>query len=227
MLIVSTCTLIESAYHEAGHVVVAHGLDLRVNCARVAWDEARHRWSGGVKATPRLDDSELEIQVPVIAASKARESLAGMLAQAKFMAGQQIATDLLKFDPSKVNFDALWPLLKEGRRTVESPGSIQLEFVGPGLGAQSLRFQADACLISDADITNFNYYVNGQLGCRPAESPEDLVIETMRLLDDDAHWNSVGEIAQTLANEGQGRSLDEEELMRLLAPKLLPISRRI
>ncbi len=70
---------------------------------------------------------------------------------------------------------------------------------------------------SDADITNFKNHVDGQLGSRPAESCEELVVETMRLLDGEACWNCVRTVATALVNEGLGRRLDEEELMRSLA----------
>jgi hypothetical protein len=217
MLILSKCILEESAYHEAGHAVIAHAMNLRVNYARVVWDPQSSCWNGSVKATPGLDDSASDSQCSVIAASKARESMAGMLAQAKFMASQRIGTDPLTFNRSTVHFGDLWPLLKEGKRSDESPGMVHLEFQGPDSRIHTLWFQANACLISQEDINNFNYYANGHSGRRPAESPEQLIVETMRLLDDEGRWNAVRTIAVALVNEGQGRYLDEIEVTRLLA----------
>jgi hypothetical protein len=56
------------------------------------------------------------------------------------------------------------------------------------------------------------------LGIPPAESAKELVVETMRLLDEEARWNGVRTIAKALVNEGRGRCLEEDELMRLLVP---------
>jgi hypothetical protein len=216
-MIQATCKLYESAYHEAGHAVIAHEFNLCVNHTRVVWDPERNRWGGGTLATPRLDGSDLGTQIPVIAASKVKESLAGMLALAKFMASQQLGTDLLKFNLSMAEFGDLWPLLKGRKKTEESPGLFHLEFVRPDGSIQSLRFEASVCLISDADITNYNCYVNGhQLGRRPTESAEELVVETMRLLDNEACWNGVRTVAMALVNGGQGRCLREDELIELL-----------
>jgi hypothetical protein len=207
----------ESAYHEAGHAVIAHALNLRVNYARVVWDQESSCWNGSVKATPGLDDSALDSQCSLIAASKAKESVAGMLAQAKFMARQRIGTDPLTFNRSMVDFGDLWPLLNEEKRPDESPASIHLEFQGTDSRSHTLWFQANACLISQEDINNFNYYINGNSGSHPAESPEELIVETMRLLDDEGRWNAVKTIAIELVNEGQGRYLGEDEVTRLLA----------
>ena len=189
------CALNESAHHEAGHVVVAHALNLRVNYAYVAWDEERKRWGGGMKATPRLDDSDLATQDRVIAASKAKELLAGMLAQAKLMATQQVGSSLLTFSPNMVDCGDLWTLLKGSKRSEDAPGTIHLDFVAADGTIQPMRFQANACLLSDADITNFNDYVSGHWGSYPAESTEELVVETMQLLDDEACWKRVRTIA--------------------------------
>ena len=170
-----------------------------------------------MKATPRdVDAAKLDTEVPVIAGSKAKEAVAGMLAQTKFMACQHLGTDLVKFNPGMRDFGDLWPLLKGSIRTEESPGEIHLEFVVPNGNITPLRFQANRCLISDADVSNFIYHISGKLGSRPAESPEELFVETMRLLDDEGCWKRVKTIAMALVNEGHGRRMDEAEVMRLL-----------
>ena len=140
---------------------------------------------------------------PVFAASKVKESMAGMLAQAKLMASRHFGTELFRFNLRMVDFGDLWPLLEGKTRTEESPGSIRLEFVGPDGSIRPLRFEAGGCLISDADISNFNRYMTGQ--SRPTERSEDLVAETMNLLDDQDCWNKVRTIAIALANDGHGR----------------------
>jgi hypothetical protein len=209
--------LLESAYHEAGHVVIAHALNLNVLYAYVVWDEERKRWGGGMKAIPNLDRSALEAQMPVIVASKAKESLAGMFAQAMFMASQQAVGDLLAYNVQAVDFDRLLPLLK-GRQAIETPpGPIRFEFWRPDGTIQSLQLQANLCLISDEDIQIFNHHVDGRLGCRPTESREELIVETIKLLNNAGLWNTVKTIAMALVNDDQGRRLERSQLARMLA----------
>jgi hypothetical protein len=208
--------LVESAYHEAGHVVVAHALNLDVLYAYLVWDEERKRWGGGMKATPKLDKSALETQMPAIVASKAKESLAGIFAQARFMASQQVGSELLAYNLQAVDFERLLPLLK-GRQTMETPlGPIRFEFWRADGTMQSLQLQANLCLISDEDIHNFNYHVDGRLGCLPTESREELLVETMKLLNHASRWNTVKTIAMALVKDDQGRRLERSQLAGML-----------
>jgi hypothetical protein len=127
-----------------------------------------------------------------------------------------LGTELLKFNYSMPDFGDLWQLLYGGIRTGESPGEIHLELVVPNGNITPLRFQANRCLISDVDVSNFIDHMSGKLGRCPAESSEELFVETMRLLDDEGCWKHVKTIAIALVNEGHGRRLDEAEVMRLL-----------
>jgi len=211
----------EAAYHEAGHVVIAHAVNLLVNYARVVQDQESKRWGGGIKATPRMDNSELdnsevEAHNAVIAASKAKESVAGMLAQAKFIAGQQVGSDLATFNVAMEDFEDLWSLL----RIKKMHGTIRLEFVDSGKTVHPLVFEANECLISVEDRENFNQYVSGHpcLGrVPPDETDEQLVIETMKLLDREDCWNKVHIMVNALINDGLGRCLVKNDIMPFLA----------
>ena len=221
-IIKSCCELFDVAYHEAGHVVIAHKLNLRILYVKVVWDSDRNRWAGCTKATPRvdnseLDNSELEAHVAVIAASKAKESVAGMLAQAKFIAGRQVGNDLATFNVAMEDFGDLWSLLRIKEKSQKMPGTIRLEFVDSGKTVHPLVFEANECLISVEDRENFNRYVSGHhLGMVPAETDEQLVIETMKLLDREDCWNSVHILATALINDGLGRCLVENDIMPFL-----------
>ncbi len=202
-------------------MVIAHKLNLGIPYAKVVWDSDRNRWAGCTKATPRVDNSELsnsevEAHNAVIAASKAKESVAGMLAQAKFIAGRQIGKDLATFNVAMEDFEDLWSLL----RIKKMHGTIRLEFVDSGKTVHPLVFEANECLISVEDRENFNQYVSGHpyLGrVPPAESDEQLVIETMKLLDREDCWNRVHIMAKALINDGLGRCLVENDIMPFLA----------
>ncbi len=202
-------------------MVIAHKLNLGIPYAKVVWDSDRNRWAGCTKATPRVDNSELsnsevEAHNAVIAASKAKESVAGMLAQAKFIAGRQVGSDLATFNVAMEDFGDLWSLL----RIKKMRGTIRLEFVDSGKTVHPLVFEANECLISVEDRENFNQYVSGHpyLGrVPPAESDEQLVIETMKLLDREDCWNRVHIMAKALINDGLGRCLVENDIMPFLA----------
>ena len=224
-IIKSCCELFDVAYHEAGHVVIAHKLHLRILYVKVVWDSGRNRWAGCTKAPPRVDNSELsnselEAHLAVIAASKAKESVAGMLAQAKFMAGRQIGKDLATFNVAMEDFGDLGSLLRIKEKSRKMPGTIRLEFVGSGKTVYPLVFEANDCLISVKDIENFNQFVSGHpmlSRVPPAETDEQLVIETMKLLDREDCWNSVHILATALINDGLGRCLVENDIMPFLA----------
>jgi hypothetical protein len=214
----SICSLDESAHHEAGHVVIAHKSGLRVLYVRVIRDYDRNRWAASTKAMPQhVEPSKLDTQVPIIAASKAMESVVGMLAQAKFVAGREWGTELLKFNLGMTDFGDLWTLLRVTQPEAKAAGTIRLEFVGLDGSVHSLAFVANECFISDEDMNNFNYHVSGKLGARPAQSDEQIVIEAMRLLDDENCWGQVSRLASVLVNDGRGNYLDESELLRFLS----------
>ncbi len=165
-----------------------------------------------------VDRSRLDTEDAVLAANKAMESVAGMLAQAKFVAGREWGTDLLKFNPGMTDFGDLWSLLRMTKLAAKAVGTIRLEFVGPDGSTYPLIFVANECFISDDDMSNFNYHISGHLGAKPAQSDEQIVIEAMKLLNDESCWSRVAQLATALANEGQGNYLDENALSRLLKP---------
>ena len=116
-----------------------------------------------MKAVPRVAASD-----SVIAATKAMESVAGMLAQAKFLACKRFATELLRFNVGMTEFGVLSSLLRKRNNEVRAAGTIRLEFVNPEGTIHPVAFSANECFISDHDMENFEYYCdwpNGSQTC--------------------------------------------------------------
>jgi len=200
-LITASGDLAEVAFHEAGHAVVALMLDLHLTFIRLVSDPIQKRWGGGTISTAKAKNlvaEKFDVQMPQLAGQKAIESVAGVLAESKFLAVQHLGLDRLRFDTEMTDFGDLWTLLE----TDEPQGTdqaIRLEFLRVDGSTVALMFAANEFLISNEDRRNFLDHVNGhRCGAEPFESQHELVIGAMKLLDGDECWNKIERLATFL-----------------------------
>ena len=209
--------LLAAAHHEAGHIAVAHALDGRVDGMEVFWSNTG-RWFG--RSPTRLTKEDLDgfqmmLAMNSLSATGAKVALAGMLAQAKFLAAQQ-------YDES-VSFDISGPLdeivafLRDNKRTEESPGSVGLPLVS-GRDGTKYCLEMAGFSFSTADSKAFNYY----LARSGNDSPASLLTDTMRLVDGTTIWMRIRSLATRLLSQNptgddRKRSLSAEQLLDLLS----------
>lgn len=208
--------LISAAHHEAGHVVVAHVLDCRVDGLDLFWSDLG-RWFGTSPMRLCKDDPqgmELIMRMPQLSAAGAKSAVAGMLAQAKYD-GIRTFGDGIQFD-TNADLSVMANFLRDNRRTEESPGSITFAFTNSGGDDMSLELSGHC--FSTADSKSFNYYLSkgGDL------DPLGRTLETMRLIDDVSNWKRVKELvslvlSQSPSGEDKRRSLHAEQLLLVLS----------
>jgi hypothetical protein len=218
-LITASGELAEVAFHEAGHAAVALMLDLHLTFVRLAYDPLQNRWGGGTISTAKrenLNTEKFDIQMPQLAGQKAKESVAGLLAEAKFLAMQHIRVDGLQFNTEMTEFGDLWTML-ENDLVQGMDHMIRLEFLRADGSVVPLTFAANEFLVSREDRWNFLSHVSSHLcGAEPFESPHELVVETMKLLDGDDCWKKVRRLARFLIDHGRPVRLEENDVLAVL-----------
>jgi len=208
--------LVAAAYHEAGHVVIAHSLNCRVDGLDVFWSDLG-RWFGYSKVVltkENLDGVQVEMPMASLYENGAKVAVAGMLAQTKCLASQQ--------DDEGVQFDASSGLpemvvfLRNNERTEESQGCVVVSVL-MGLSKEKKKLEFDGLCFSTADSQyfNLNFLRSGR------SDPETLVAETMQMLDDETTWAKVKKLAtrvlcQPSAGAEKRRSLNANQLREAL-----------
>lgn len=207
--------LLAAAHHEAGHVVVAHALDCRVNGLELFWSDLG-RWFG--KSPVRLckDDPqglELVMRIPQLSVVGAKTAVAGMLAQAKHEGVLKFG-DGIQFDLG-ADMSVMAGFLRDNKRTEESPGTIAFKFAKPDGNTERLELSGHC--FSTADSKSFNSYLSKVGGLDPVV----LTRETMQLIDDATNWMRIKALAAlVLSQEAEGenkrRALTHEQLLEAL-----------
>jgi len=201
--------LVAAAHHEAGHVVVAHLLNCRVDGMEVYYSDLG-RWFGRslVSLTKEDLDGVREImQMNSLSVIEAKVAVAGMLTQATFLAIQQFGEGA-QLDTS-ADLGAMVCFLRDNKSTEESPRSLIIGFV-LGANTEKRRLELNGFDFSKEDSKAFNY----SLGRRGDAGPHTLVRETIQLLNDGATWMQAKALAAILLNQPSSG----KERRRVLTP---------
>ena len=144
----------------------------------------------------------------------AKSAVAGMLAQAKFLAMRQFGSEV-RFDTS-VDLEYMTAFLRDNNRTEESPGRFVIHFIRHP-GNETAEMENSGLCFSTEDSKGFNYYLakGGDL------DPLSLMKDTMRLLDEPANWKRVETLVslvlrQAPFGENKWRALTAEQLLEAL-----------
>ena len=112
-----------------------------------------------------LDDENFDSDAFRFYRHKAIESLAGLLAEAKFVAMQRLGLDRLRFNSEMTDFGDLLTLL-ESDVPEGTDQTIRLEFLRSDGGDNVLMFAGNEFLISRKDRRNFVNHASGRLVIR-------------------------------------------------------------
>lgn len=208
--------LLAAAHHEAGHIVIAHSLNCRVDGLEVFWSDLG-RWFGRSPmglTKESLDGLQVMMQMASLSVNGAKAAVAGMLAQTKFLATQQGGEEV-QFDASS-DLSEMVVFLRDNMRTEESQGCVVVSFL-TGASKEKKRIEFNGLCFSTADSKGFNYYLSHS-GC---SDPETLVRETMQMLDNESTWAKVKKLAslvlsQPSTGEEKRRSLTADQLLEAL-----------
>jgi hypothetical protein len=208
--------LFAAAYHEAGHVVIAHSLNCQVDGLDVFWSDLG-RWFGCspiVLTTEKLDGLQVEMQMASLSVNGAKAAVAGMLAQTKFLASQQDGEEV-QFDASS-DLSEMVVFLRSNKRTEESPGCVVVcVLIGSSKEKKKLEFSGLCFSAADSKWFNSNLMRSGR------SDPETLVGETMQMLNDEATWAKVKKLATLVLRQPptgaeKRRSLNASQLREAL-----------
>jgi hypothetical protein len=207
--------LLAAAHHEAGHIVIAHSLNCRVDGLEVFWSDLG-RWFGNSPIRLCKDDPqglELLVRIPQLSAAGAKTAVAGMLAQAK-QDGIRKFGDGIQFDLS-ADLSVMAAFLRDNKRTEESPGSVVFSLTKSGGEVVSLELNGHC--FSTADSKSFNTYLSQGGGLDPVATTR----ATMQLIDDAFNWKKIEEItalvlSQPSTGEEKRRSLTADQLLEAL-----------
>ena len=208
--------LFAAAYHEAGHVVIAHSLNCRVDGLDVFWSDLG-RWFGCspiALTTEKLDGLQVEMQMASLYENGAKVAVAGMLAQTKFLSPQQDGEEV-QFDASS-DLSEMVVFLRDNMRTEESPGVVVVSvLVGASKEKKNIEFNGLCFSTADSKLFNSNLMRSGR------SDPETLVRETMQMLNDEAAWAKVKKLAtlvlrQPSTGAKKRRSLNASQLREAL-----------
>lgn len=209
--------LLAAAHHEAGHVAVAHAIDCRVDGLEVFWSDLG-RWFGRSPvglSKDKLDGLQAMMMMDKLSSTGAKVALAGMLAQAKFLALHQFGVGT-RFD-TKADLSELEVFLRDNKRTETSPGSAVISFVH-GESVEGRTLDLSGFVFSTEDSKAFNYY----LARVESVTPKALVIETMRMINDDLHWMRIEALVDLLlkqvpTGDDKRRFLTADQLLSALS----------
>lgn len=188
--------LLDAAYHEAGHVAIAHEHGVSdVTAETWPWPKY-HQYRGRFSSRNR----------PKYIDQRASVAVAGMLAEAKFGAWRQECS--ARF--AKSDIDSLVKALKE-ERSEDSPGEFTIEFV-----AESGNFLHQISGFSYSGSDKYDFVRHTEEIKNPA-NPVSVITNTMTLLDEPARWAAVERIAHKLAaQQPTSRRLEWDDIKPLL-----------
>lgn len=204
--------LLAAAHHEAGHVVVAHALDCRVDGLELYWSDFG-RWFG--RSPIRLSKDDLDglnilMQMGSLCTAGAKSAVAGMLAQAKHEGTLKFG-DGIQFDLG-TDLSVMVEFLRDNKRTEESPGSLVFTFTKPDGHTENLKL--NGLCFSTADSRSLNSYLSKVGGLDPAA----LTRETMQLIDETTNWKRIKALAALVLSQ---EAVGEDKRRRLTAEQLL------
>ncbi|HEY4309160.1 MAG TPA: hypothetical protein VGN12_06880 [Pirellulales bacterium] len=197
--------MVEAAHHEAGHVVAGHFHSIPYGRVAIFYCEAKERWfgqSGRLRKKPHPSTP-----------GRAIVSLAGVLAEAKYIASQRY--NLTVQFASDAPLHDLLRFIGEPRRE-ECPGSFRTAFTVPDDASHMLDVSGEGFSSSDQKIF-LEKSTWRHLNLR------DVVKQTMALLDQAENWAALQAIAHQLCAKRRRGSIQLRSLRFLaFAPHLPP-----
>ncbi len=202
-----------AAVHEAGHAVISHALGCIVTEIEIHYGTDRRRWEGSYRH--KLAETFDFFDIPLLHQKSAKVSVAGILAQAKYLASEAVRQPI---HFSKENDIGAWVNLFRSRKQKDSlPGEIHIRFTPSNTEGQDQAQAVDGSFFGGADAGPFIRCLEEVGNVQPVQ----LIQATIELLDREANWQTVLNLAEALrllpaTDENQQRRMSRDIILPLL-----------
>lgn len=204
-----------TAFHEAGHAYLNHVMGYKTEVLEIHFGTARNRWEGKLEKQ-KTDVKHLSVPDYIRhLRAIAKVAIAGVLAQAKHLGC--ISTQHRVIFSSANDIDAWFAFFRDRTRTPESPGLLTVIMMPEGGEGNEVCVPICGSYFGTADSRGFNDCFD-----RDAEvDHQDLIRETIRLLDDPTGWSRIETLAESLyrhpADAGNERQqMDQDAILAIL-----------
>jgi hypothetical protein len=202
-----------AAIHEAGHAVISHALGCIVTEIEIHYGTDRQRWEGSYRHM--LAETFDFFDTPFLRQKSAKVSVAGILAQAKYLASETVCQPI---HFSKQNDIGAWVNLFRSRKQKDSlPGEIHVRFTLSSIDGQDQAQVVDGSFFGGADAGPFIQCLEEVGDIQPVQ----LIAATIELLDREANWLAVLRLAEALRSlptkgENYQRKMSRDIILPLL-----------